>query len=178
MEAKPHLLTAKALYAASMTGQAAGEFRRAIEKAPWNELVYIADVARLFKPRNTSLPRHRSTPTSRRRLVESLFRQGSADRVQTLATERLLWEPDNLVMRLAKMRACQRLNQDTCLRELRDWFHDSGHLGLSKMLESVDQHNGGDHASGEEGTLGGFELRWPKSVTRCAPCPTYGDQIE
>jgi hypothetical protein len=140
-EGQSHLILARALARSGRDAQAAGEYRRAIEKTPWAAITVVSEAAQVIKD-----PRHlaslsRGDSDSERRLVDSLFRLNRPDVIHQLAEEMLLWDAEHHGAPLYLARACLSLKNSECVARQAERLKQTGRtllaLGLSARMAGL-----------------------------------------
>jgi len=121
-----HEIAARALYRAKKKNQAAGEFRRAVEKSPWRALALTATIARLFDQPGNLLAAVPATRPARARLLESLFRLGKNTHVLAVTNELLLWEAKAEWVHVLRARACLKTKDEDCVEKEIKWLDEHG----------------------------------------------------
>jgi len=138
------LLTARTLANAGFLGQAAGAFRRAMLKTPWDELQSVREASRRFRD-----PIHlaRAVPPTNRavgRLGETLFRAGTPKRALAVMNEVLLFDPALPTAHRMKGRACLALAQTQCALTTADWLEENGWSAIAYAFRARAQLAEGD----------------------------------
>tara|TARA_B100001093_G_scaffold506347_1_gene565108 strand:- start:2577 stop:3431 length:855 start_codon:yes stop_codon:yes gene_type:complete len=130
------LVSAHALYRAGFLTQSAGEYRRALEKSPWDELTLISKIIKNYHSLADLLVAIPDNPRSQRRFVEALFRLNEIDKVEQLANELIRWKPNSRFGHLTRMRACLNQKNTDCLVTLAQWFSQAGDPHLASAIDA------------------------------------------
>ena len=150
-----HLLTARVLDEAGYPSQAAGAFRAAMARAPWDELRAVREaLGRFQRPDRLA----RAVPHTQRavgRLGELLLRRKKRRLARAVMDEVLLFEPEHETAHRIKGRACLALGDLRGANAAADWLEAHGAPAVAYAFRARSRLAGGDlpgaRASLEEG---------------------------
>jgi tetratricopeptide (TPR) repeat protein len=157
-----HEITALALMHAGFKDQAAGEYRRAILKAPWRALALTKTVARYFSKPQQLLAAIPNTAVARQRIYETLFQKGQHKIIRGMTDQELLLNPNSEQSRLIQARLCLKMADRPCLDKQMEWFRKNGSVTLAFAIQArqslLDKDTkGAEHALNDGLANGGTE---------------------
>jgi len=132
----PHEVAGRAFLRAGKIDQAAGEFRRAMEKSPWRTRPLLDVLSVKLENPSELIFATPENEVDQTRLLNALMRNGRPDMVLAVTNELFIFEPDAMHLHHGRTRACLRIRNFDCVADEVAFMKSHGRAALARVFEA------------------------------------------